>query len=159
MGSSPCMLTSGSSLRDQLQTPQQQQLAWKSRKKQVSSADRMFGSKCWARHQPILYQGICCSSTAAVFAHTLCVTRLLTSSIAPCWLCAAAPAGKPGAGSKAPAAPPFLLQPSSMDLAIDETQELTVLAYPGAEGTFEDVVMCRWVLCCICATVSNAQQS
>ncbi|WIA13448.1 hypothetical protein OEZ85_007028 [Tetradesmus obliquus] len=56
---------------------------------------------------------------------------------------AAAPAGKPGAGSKAPAAPPFLLQPSSMDLAIDETQELTVLAYPGAEGTFEDVVMCR----------------
>jgi hypothetical protein len=63
---------------------------------------------------------------------------------------AAAPAGKPGPGGKAPATPPFLLQPSSMDLAIDETQELTVLAYPGIEGTFEDVVMCRWVLSLVC---------
>jgi hypothetical protein len=37
-----------------------------------------------------------------------------------------------------------------MDLAIDETQELTVLAYPGVEGTFEDVVMCRCVLSLVC---------
>jgi hypothetical protein len=30
-----------------------------------------------------------------------------------------------------------------MDLAIDETQELCVYAYPTAIGLAEDVVMCR----------------
>jgi hypothetical protein len=45
-----------------------------------------------------------------------------------------------------------------MDLAIDETQELTVLAYPGAEGLFEDVLMYRWALCWEFTVVSMYKQ-
>ena len=59
----------------------------------------------------------------------------------------AAAASKPAAG-KVPVAPSregavFTLEPTSMDLAIDETQDLCLYAYPTAEGLVEDVVMCR----------------
>jgi hypothetical protein len=37
----------------------------------------------------------------------------------------------------------FLLHPTSMDLGMDETVELSVYAFPVAEGLVEDVVMCR----------------
>jgi hypothetical protein len=30
-----------------------------------------------------------------------------------------------------------------MDLARDETAELSVFAFPGSEGLLEDVIMCR----------------
>ena len=64
---------------------------------------------------------------------------LLVATAAPA---AAKPAGK----GAAPAAPPFLLQPTSMDLAIDETQELTVYAFPTSEGPFADVIMCGYAI-------------
>eukprot|EP00775_Hariotina_reticulata_P008964 gene8964-9139_t len=49
-----------------------------------------------------------------------------------------------GTGSKAaPSAATFLLHPSTMDLLVDETQELTVCAFPSSEGPCEDVVLCR----------------
>lgn len=37
----------------------------------------------------------------------------------------------------------FILHPSSMDLAKDETLDLSVFAFPTAEGLVEDVIMCR----------------
>jgi hypothetical protein len=59
-------------------------------------------------------------------------------------MCCAAPA-KSAQGGKGAAAPEstFLLHPSSMDLAMDETLDLSVFAFPTAEGLEEDVIMCR----------------
>jgi hypothetical protein len=37
----------------------------------------------------------------------------------------------------------FLLHPASVNLALDETVELSVYAFPPSEGLVEDVVMCR----------------
>lgn len=59
-------------------------------------------------------------------------------------LSAAASTGvKPGAKPASAAQPPIQLEPSSMDLALDETQELIIHAYPTSEGLHEDVIMCR----------------
>lgn len=52
-----------------------------------------------------------------------------------------------GAGKGAPAGAQldgvFVLSPASMDLKIDETQELTVYAFPTEEGPVEDVIICQ----------------
>ncbi|EFJ42226.1 hypothetical protein VOLCADRAFT_67248 [Volvox carteri f. nagariensis] len=37
----------------------------------------------------------------------------------------------------------FLLHPQSLDLKVDETQELVVYAFPKADGLVEDVIVCR----------------
>lgn len=59
-------------------------------------------------------------------------------------MCSAAPAKSSQAG-KGAATPEstFILHPSSMDLAMDETLDLSLFAFPTAEGLVEDVIMCR----------------
>ena len=47
--------------------------------------------------------------------------------------------GAKGGGS--PESPIFLIEPATMDLAVDETQDLTVYAFPSAEGSVSDVVV------------------
>lgn len=63
---------------------------------------------------------------------------------------AVAATGKPTGKAAASTAPPFLLQPVTMDLAVDDTQELTVYAFPSSEGCFTDVVMCRYNIYPLC---------
>jgi len=45
--------------------------------------------------------------------------------------------------SSAPVAAQFAVHPTSMDLTVDEVQELMVLALPKMEGPAEDVIVCR----------------
>lgn len=62
------------------------------------------------------------------------------------FLCAPAAAPKPSAAGKGVAAVhtnTFLLHPANVNLALDETVELSVYAFPPSEGLVEDVVMCR----------------
>jgi hypothetical protein len=57
-------------------------------------------------------------------------------------------AGSGNKGAKgAPAAdlPVFDILPTSMALAVEEVQELSVFAFPKQEGLVEDVIMCRCV--------------
>lgn len=59
----------------------------------------------------------------------------------------AAPAAK-GKGDKGAAAgasldSTFVFHPTSMDLKMDETQDLTVWAFPTAEGPVEDVIVAK----------------
>jgi hypothetical protein len=60
--------------------------------------------------------------------------------------------GQAGAGA-APVLPtnPFLLRPDSMELKVDETQELVVYAFPAAEEDYEDaiVIQCALALCAV----------
>jgi len=37
-----------------------------------------------------------------------------------------------------------MLSPTSMDLAMEDTVELSVYAFPTAEGLVEDTIMCRY---------------
>lgn len=48
-----------------------------------------------------------------------------------------------GKGAAAVHTNTFLLHPANVNLAMDETVELSVYAFPSAEGLVEDVVMCR----------------
>ncbi len=63
---------------------------------------------------------------------------------------AAKPGDKKGGKTAAEAAPVglqldsvFVLQPSSLDLRIDETAELTVFGFPVADGLVEDTIIAR----------------
>ena len=38
----------------------------------------------------------------------------------------------------------FVLSPGSLDLKVDETQELTVYGFPVENGPVEDVIICRY---------------
>jgi hypothetical protein len=53
--------------------------------------------------------------------------------------------GNKGAKGAAPATelPAFDILPTSMALAVEEVQELSVFAFPKQEGLVEDVIMCR----------------
>lgn len=49
----------------------------------------------------------------------------------------------PAPAAAAPSAPAFLLNPTTMTLKVDETQDLQLFAFPADESYFEDVVICR----------------
>lgn len=51
----------------------------------------------------------------------------------------------------------FVLGPTSMDLKIDETMELTVYGFPTEPGLVEDVIVCRlaWGVSRACTALNH----